>query len=135
MTPSRKKLVSACARRSYKSAASGVSNLGEKHVLASVAGKIKCEMTEISSSKFASILRRKHTELKHFSWDELWLEFNAKAPRLVRFLQSILPRAGKIFIAFVVCMLLKKRCKHMSLMQRMMSVLLYGNAANKQVCF
>lgn len=134
ITPSRKKVVSAYARRSYKSAASGIAKLGEKHVLAAVAAKIKSEMMQICSYKFSSLLRKNNKELRHFNWGELWLELVLKVPCLVRFLQAILPGADKIFITFVVCMLLKKRCKHMSPMQRMMSVLLYGHAAKKQVC-
>ena len=127
--------MSTCARKSYKSVVSGVTNLREKHVLAEVARKIRSEMTEICSFKYASLLRKKNEELEHFSWDELYLELVTKVPMLVKFLQAILPGADKIFVAFIVCMLLKRRCKHMSLMQRMMSVLLYGHAANKQVCF
>ena len=91
-------------------------------------------MAEICSVKYNSFLRKKNEQLKHFSWDELWLELTTKIPSLVKFLKAILPSADKIFIAFVVCMLIKKRCKHMSLMQRIMSVLLYGHAAKKQVC-
>ena len=40
-------------------------------------------------------------------------------------------KANKIFITFVACMLLKKQCE---LMQRLVSVSLYGNVANKQAC-
>jgi len=135
ITPSRRKVVSAFAWRSYKSAAFGISKLGGKHVLAALAAKIKSEMTDICSFTFPSLLRKKHKELNHFSWDKPWLELNVKVPWLVRFLQTILPCADKIFITFVVCMLLKKRCKHLSLIQRMISLLLYGHAANKQVSF
>ena len=38
-----------------------------------------------------------------------------------------------VYIAFVVSVLLKRRCKHMSLVQRVISLVLYGNAAKKQV--
>ena len=110
-----------------------MTKLGEKHILAEVTRKIRSEMAEICSVKYTSLLRKKNEELKHFSWDELWLELITKIPSLVKFLPPILPGADKIFIAFVVCMLLK-RCKRMSLMQQIMSVLLYGHAANKQVC-
>ena len=129
------KVVSACARETYKSAATGIIDLGEKHVLSVLAGKIKDQMAHICSSNFSSVLKKKHNELRNFSWEEIWAEFVEQVPLLLSFLQSILPNADKVFITFVVCMLLKKRCKHMSLMQRLVSVLLYGNATNKQVCF
>jgi len=126
--------VTACARETYKSAATGMLDLREKQVLSVLTKKIKCQMAHICSSNFSSVLKKEHKELSQFNWDELWAEFSKQVPLLLSFLQSILPKADKIFITFVVCMLLKKRSKHMSLMQRLVSVLLYGNAANKQVC-
>ena len=78
------------------------------------------------------MLRDSHEAVKVFSWETIWLEFEAKLPMLFRFFEKLLPKAEK-FLAFVISLLLKKRCKHMSLVQRAVSVLLYGNAAKKQV--
>ena len=113
----RKRAVSAYARKSYKSAVSGVTKVAEKYVIAEVSRKIQSEMAEICSVKYNSLLRKKNEELKHFSWDKLWLELTSSIPSLVKFLQAILPSADKIFVAVVACMLIKKRCKYMSLMQ------------------
>lgn len=134
-TPCRKRAVSSCTRKSYKSAASHVTELGQDHVLKVVSLKIRAQMCAICSSNFPSVLRNGHDELKNFSWDSLWNEFQVKVPWLVKFLKSILPCADKIFISFVICLLLKKRCQKMSFMQRMISVVLYGNSASKQVNF
>ena len=134
-TPHRKKAVSSCARKSYKSAASHVTELSQSQVLNVVALKIRSQMQAICSSNFSSMLRNDHGELKNFSWELLWDEFQTKVPWLVKFLKTILPGVDKIFVSFVICLLLKKKCQKMSLMQRMMSVVLYGNSASKQVHF
>ena len=127
--------MSSCARKSYKSAASHVTELGQNHVLNVVSLKIRAQMCAICSTNFPSVLRNGHSELKIFSWDSLWNEFQTKVPWLVKFLKSILPCANKIFISFIICLLLKNKCQQMSLMQRMISVVLYGNSASKQVHF
>lgn len=79
------------------------------------------------------MLRDSHEAVKRFSWKTIWLELEAKVPTLFRLLQAILPKADKKFLSFLISLILKKRCKHMSLVQRVVSVLLYGNAAKKQV--
>lgn len=71
--------------------------------------------------------------IENFTWQEVWLELNKTVPSLVNFFKSILPRSNYKFVSFLICAILKKRCKHMSLLQRVFSVLLYSNATNKQV--
>ena len=71
--------------------------------------------------------------IENFTWERVWLELNSKVPTLVNFLKSLLPRSNFEFISFLICAILKKRCTHMSLLQRVFSVLLYSNATNKQV--
>ena len=100
-----------------------------------VAKQIRNEMKNICSPKVYSILRDKHEALKCFSWETLWSEFMQGVPSLVKLLQLVLPKASncKAFLCFVISILLKKRCMHMCLMQRMVSILFYGNGAHKQV--
>lgn len=100
-----------------------------------LAKHIRAEMNDICSTKSYSMLRDKHEALKHFSWETLWLEFQQKVPLLLKFLQLILPKGDKMFLSFVISLLLKKRCIHMSLMQRLVSVILYGSAARKQMFY
>ena len=91
-------------------------------------------MTEIcSTDHHYSILRDSYEAVKRFSWESIWLEYQAKVPTLLALLTGLLPKAEKSFIAFVVSLLLKRRYKHMSLVQRVISLVLYGNAAKKQV--
>ena len=54
-------------------------------------------------------------------------------PTLVTLLQNLLPKADKMFIACLICLILQQRCKHMSLFQRIVSVLLYSHGTSKQV--
>ena len=90
-------------------------------------------MNEICSTNHYSILRDSYEAVKRFSWESIWLEYQAKVPTHFALLTGLLPKAEKRFIAFVVSLLLKRRCKHMSLVQRVISLVLYGNAAKKQV--
>jgi len=56
-----------------------------------------------------------------------------KITYFVIILQQILPKANRKFLAFLVAMMLKSHCKHLSLVQRTVSVMLYGNRSHKQV--
>ena len=133
MTPNRGEVVKSCALKRYKSTPARAVNLSNRHSLNAVARKVKSEIANICSVLRPSVLRSKDDELNNFNWDSLWLEFVSRMPWLTRFLKQILPQGSKILITFIVCMLLKKNCKHMSLMQRLISVLFYGNAAGKRV--
>lgn len=54
-------------------------------------------------------------------------------PILHALLRGILPKSDENFIAFVISMILKKQCERMSLVQRVVSTLLYGHSAKKEV--
>ena len=89
--------------------------------------KIICSLTN------NSILRTDHEAIKHFSWDVICKELLEKVPTLFAFMQMLLPKADNMFISSLICIILKQRCKHMSLFQRVVSVLLYGHGTNQQV--
>ena len=135
MTPQRKRAVSALARRNYRSAAFAYvsMNEGSRPLFSIVAKEMRAEMSNLCSLESSSILRDNHEALKHFSWKTLWLEYSLKVPSLVQLLQKLLPKADMKFICFVVSIILKKRCMHVCLLQRVFSVLLYGNGTGKQV--
>ena len=87
----------------------------------------------ICSLQHNSVLRGNIESIKHFSWDTVWEEFTQEVPTIVTFLRNLLPKADRIFLASLICLILQQRCKHMSLFQRVMSVLLYGHGTSKQV--
>ena len=135
VTPERKKAVISYAKRHYKAAAKRIVNskATSQHVVGSLTQQIWKEMNRICSTNHNSILRDSYEGVKRFSWESIWLEYEAKILNLFGLLSGLLPKAEKRFIAFVVSLLLKRHCKHMSLVQRVISLVLYGNAAKKQV--
>ena len=56
-----------------------------------------------------------------------------QVPTIVSFLEKLLPKSDHKFLTYLIIVILKHRCKHMSLFQRVMSVLLYANGTSKQV--
>ena len=103
------------------------------HLIESLTLQIRSEMAIICSAQHNSFLRDSHEGVKKFSWESIWLEFKAHVPTLYKLISGFLPKADDRFISFVIALLLKKRSKHMSLVQRVISTLLYGNSAKKQV--
>ena len=90
-------------------------------------------MKEICSLKHNSVLRSNHTGIEHFSWEVIWEELNSKVPTLIKFLKKLLPHSNNMSLSCVVCLILKQRCKHISLLQQVISVLLYGHGTCQQV--
>ena len=82
------------------------------------------------------MLRGQDEQLKSFSWESLLVEFEQKVPTLILMLWYFLPKADGKLLSFIVAIILKRRCKHMymSLVHRVISVVLYGNATQKEVC-
>ena len=94
---------------------------------------IRAEMKNICSIAHNSILRGHHDQIKSFNWDSILTEFEQNIPTLLLLLRHLMPKANGKFISFIVAVILKKRCKQMSLIQRVISVMLYGNATQKEV--
>ncbi len=91
----------------------------------------------MSSDAHDSILRDRIEAVKQFSWETVYLEYCKMIPTLIFFLESFIPnlKSKKIFICFVASLLLKCRHQRMGLVQRAISVMLYGNGSTKQVSF
>ena len=123
-------------RKCYKAAATHIATAKEtkSYTITSLALQMRKEMTEICSVKHNSMLRDSHRSIKNFCWESIYFEFNQKVPTLLSLLKGILPKSNDKFLSFMIALLLKKKCKHMSLVQHVISVLLYGNATSKEVC-
>ena len=134
-SPARKKIVNSLGRRSYKAAARAITSADQtkSHIVVSVAQQIRQEMSGICSSQNPSLLRSSYAGVKNFSWKAISSEFSTRVPTLMFLLKSILPKSDDRFILFAVALILKKRCKHLFLVQKVISILLYGYATNKQV--
>jgi len=125
------------ALRHYRSAATSVFFFTKTHdyVVSSMARKIRLEMKAICSVKSPSLLRSDNEDIQNFNWSLIWEEFTQRVPTLVKLLQKILPRSSKMYLSCLICQILKERCKHMSLLQRVISVLLYGHGTSQQVSY
>jgi len=135
ITPRRKKAVVSLTTGCYRSAATNIVAFSKTHnyVLSALAKQMRTEMKTICSLSHNSILRSNHEAVKHFSWEIIWKELVQQVPTLVSFLEKLLPKSEYKFFAYLISVILKHRCKHMSLFQRVMSVLLYANGTSKQV--
>lgn len=100
-----------------------------------MATKIKSEMKSLSSDAYDSILRDTIEAIKHFNWEMVSVEFTRKIPTLMSLLSQIIPRASerKPLVCFLASQLLKSWHQRLSLVQRAVSVMMYGNGAAKQV--
>ena len=95
-------------------------------------------MKAISSDAHDSLLRDSNDGIKYFKWDGLFGELSRHMPTCVSLLLSLI--SGKddsrriVLVSVIISMLLKKRFPKMGILQRAISVLLYGNGCSKQVC-
>ena len=100
------------------------------HFFVQLLGERSNELTDICSIKVPSILRDSNEAVKQFSWETIYLEFEAKIPTLVALVKLILPQISKTLLCFVIGVIIKSRSPHMALVLRAVLVMLY---ANKQV--
>lgn len=136
-TPSRKQCVKRITRKNYVSMASTIANSPtlSKAMIAKIAIKIKHEMKDISSDSHDSILRDTVEAVKHFHWETVILELLKKMPTLMALLSHLIPKPTerKPMLCFLASQLLKARHQHMGLVQRAVSIMMYGNGTAKQV--
>jgi len=106
-----------------------------KGILAKIVAKIKSEMRDISSTAHDSILRDTVEAVKHFHWETVFLELEKKLPTLMSFLSQLVGTQPqrKPLLCLVSSQLLKARHQKMGLVQRAVSVMMYGNCTTKQV--
>jgi len=102
------------------------------YVITTMARQIWLEM-KICGLQNKSILRCGHGGIEQFNWSALWEEFTLSVPTLVKFLQKLFPQSSIMLLSCVICQMLKERCKHISLLQRFISALLYGHGTSQKV--
>ena len=104
-------------------------------ILMKIIKLIKEELKHICSLNHSSILRDDNEAVKRFSWETVWLELQSNVPILMKILTELLPTPNedKPLICLIVSMILKKRLSKMGLVQRALSILLYGNGTSRQV--
>ena len=136
-TPSRKRSIRRLARRSYVSTVSALVNspTTAQSVVSKLAIRIKEEMKEVSCASHNSVLRDSVEAVKHFNWETVKMELLQKIPTLMSLLSQLVGRASERspLICLLASMILKSRHNHMGLVQRAVSIMLYGNGTAKQV--
>lgn len=138
-TPARKKMIKKLTRRSFQSAATQMlsSPSKSKHIISQVSQKIRQEMKLICSDSHDSILKDNVEAVKHFSWQTVYLELTKQVPTLMALLSQLVPKPEnkKPMLCLLASQLLAARHQRMCLVQRAISVMMYGNSTAKQVGF
>ena len=100
--------------------------------------KMKQEMRHYFGHQGTTIIVSS-VEVENFSFDSLWYEMSSHVPTLTTVLQQLMPNKDfslNIPVLYLIgSILLKHRSQNMALLQRVISVVLYGNGASKQVSY
>ena len=135
-TPVRRHTIKQVVHRRYTTVASRLvqGSVCLENVLTSLGRIVRSELRQLSLLENNSILRDSVNAVKCFSWDKLFSEFQSKLPTLVKFFRRVFPQCNHKVVCFIISQLVKQRSPQMALAQRVISVLMYGNGASKQVC-
>lgn len=138
-TPVRRKCVKRLTRKSYKLMASTMVNSPTMcaSIVKKLSSKIRAEMKDISSKASDSILRDTNEMIKNFEWNKVARELMQRVPTLMNLLKQLVKRsAEKVPLLCLLASQLLKSChQHMGLVQRAVSIMMYGNGAAKQVSY
>ena len=122
------------AKKNYPSTAKSVVNKFSGETVKALAANINKEINSLCSSKTTTVFD-KGCENIDLLWEQIWSDIKLHLPTLVSLLVAISSKKlNKPLICMIVSMMLKHRYAKMSLTQGIVSVLLYGNSVNKQVC-
>lgn len=140
LIPQRKHLGKAVARRSKTAIAAECmkDRAVQKHILKLVGKMVHAEIKKFCSHSANSILKRDDPQcIKTFSWESFNCEISKFAPVLKSILQATCKtRVSSTNFNVVMCVcvaLLRNRDPRMNLIQKIISLLLYGGHSSKQV--
>ena len=131
MRPSRVEAASKLARKSYPPFAKRVVENFSADTTKAFAGVVKEEIKVVCSDDANSSLRS--DDVLEFSWENMWEEYETHLPRLSLFLRNIIPADNLNVICMIISMIIKCRYPKMCLIQKVISLYLYGNAVHKKV--
>lgn len=110
-----------------------------KYIVRKVASMVNREIVQLCSDKVnSSLLNPSFDSLATFSWDTLYAELGSQCPILTQILkrgsQTRQPRSKQIpIICLCIALICNNRRKSMSLVQQIISVLLYNGRSSKHV--
>lgn len=142
LTPQRKHLGKAVARRSKKAVAVECmkDDVVQKHILKLVGKMVHTEIKKFCSDSANSILKRDDPQcIKTFSWESFNSEISKFSPVLKGIFQATCKRRMSktnfnVVLCVCVSLLLRNRNPRMNLIQKIISLVLYGGHSSKQVC-
>lgn len=136
-TPSRATAIKRVARKNYNSIAAAVVNSPStsKSAISNMALKIRREMKVLGSASHDSVLCDTVEAVKFFSWERVSLELFRNLPTLMALLSNIVrkPSDRQPLLCMLASQLLKSRHPKLGLVQRAVSIMMYGNGTAKQV--
>ena len=134
-TPTRWHAIKQVCRRDYSTAINNLQKVVPPAESVVTPAKVMVdEIKQLCSKKENSSLFRDNVKaLSDFKWDLLWFELASRAPTLLKFYQLLFNGAPKPLICFAVSMAVKWRSSRMSLVQSVISTVMYGNGASKEV--
>ena len=136
-TPSLTSAIKHFFRKSYKSLGDDILDSPVKRwaLQMQLVLRITREMPDLSSCKHDSILRDNVQAVKKFSWEAVWLDLRRKMPSFMSLQYKPVPKPESrlALICKIASQLLKCRHRQICLVQRAVSVMLYGNGTSKQV--
>lgn len=133
-TPTRRHTIKQVYRREFSSALQSLRNVLPPEQMGIAHAKVLIkEIENLSSKDSSNCFHSTEDSLRTFKWDMVWNELESNAPVLLHFFQLLFRGAPKALICFAISMVIKWRAPKLGLVQRVVSVLLYGNGASKQV--
>ena len=99
-----------------------------------LAVKVKSEIKELCSHKHNSILRDTIEAVKHFHWETVFLELVQKVPTLMHLMRQFIAKSNekKPLLCFLASQILNSRNMHIGLVQRAVSISLYGKGTEQR---
>lgn len=143
LTPSRKHMAKAIARKSKKAVAAEALKdpVTKKYILKKLGNELAKEVRGMASDSTNSILQSQNPEhLKGFAWEMLLNELSKFAPVLKSLLSSatstrVHHSSTDAVIGMCAAILIKHRNSRMNLVQKINSLILYAGHSSKQVQF
>ena len=130
-TPIHKQGIKRLARKNYKSLATMMLESSDS-LKSTVTGMGTEFWLQLSSDSHDSIIRDDVESVKMFHWETVMIEYKKIIPTLIMLIECLVDKLeeSKPFICFVAS---KSRHQRMGLVQRAISIMLYGNGCTKQV--
>ena len=120
-------------RRDYSSALNNLQKvLPPEHICVTLAKTLLKEIEQMCHGG-SCLLQNTEEAFKTFHWDAVWNSLVSQSPTVMKFFGLLFPCAPKSLICFTVSMVVRWRAPRMGLIQRVISAMMYGNGASKQV--